>query len=353
MKQDIVADIKNSFKALAALKKKGHKIGGLGFAKSCNSISLSQYGNGYEFIKVAAGKYKLQLSVNNEIRKELTTKDQKFKLISIHGSDQIKPEMEFTSAKLVRKPSGFYIHATVYLPREDKPMPKKHSIGLDFGIKNTLTTSEGKTWNIRVPESQRLKLAQKKLARQTGESNRKRTKQIIQKEYEKLDNKKEDLANKIISELKKEYEVIVFQNDNFTTWKKNKGMSRVVQHSVLGRLKSKLRSSDQGQEIDRYIPTTKLCDVCLKLNNCPLGQKIYRCKFCGNEKDRDVKGAIVTEIFDTERIIFDKAVRLYQRKPESSTTTPTPITSELSFRDYSLSDSVELKSEIIQEAPKL
>ena len=57
-------------------------------------------------------------------------------------------------------------------------------------------------------------------------------------EYQKVTNKKNDASNKILSDLK-HYDNIVIQDEQLAKWQKSVH-GRKVQHSILGRIKSKL-----------------------------------------------------------------------------------------------------------------
>ena len=71
-------------------------------------------------------------------------------------------------------------------------------IGLDLGVKTTITTSNGDKVNVLVRESDTLKKLQRKLARQQKRSNSwYKTKSLIRKQYTHLNNKKNDAADKI------------------------------------------------------------------------------------------------------------------------------------------------------------
>ena len=75
---------------------------------------------------------------------------------------------------------------------------RKPDIGLDFGIKTTVTTSEGEKYEISVREPERLKGLQKKLARQKkGSRGWYDTKHLNRSEYEELDNKRQARANTV------------------------------------------------------------------------------------------------------------------------------------------------------------
>ena len=112
---------------------------------------------------------------------------------------------------------------------------------MDFGIKTNITTSEGKKIDVSVEESERLKMLQKKLQHQKkGSNNRYKTIQKLRREYQYLSNVKKDKANKIVHELKK-YDCIVIQDEQIANWQRKNGMSKIVQHSCMGLIKSKLK----------------------------------------------------------------------------------------------------------------
>jgi transposase len=104
---------------------------------------------------------------------------------------------------------------TAYINKENfKLLPSNgKEIGLDFGIKTNITTSEGEKLDIFIEESERLKKLQRELFRRLkGSNNRYKTINKIQREYQKISNKKKDKANKIVSKLK-HYETIVIQDE--------------------------------------------------------------------------------------------------------------------------------------------
>ena len=122
----------------------------------------------------------------------------------------------------------------------ERIVAKAAEIGLDFGIKSSITTSEGEKLDVCVEESERLKKLQRELFRRVkGSNNRHKTIKLIQREYQKLSNKKQDKANKIVHKLK-QYDRIYMQDEQLSKWHQEKGMSKVVQHSCLGLVKAKL-----------------------------------------------------------------------------------------------------------------
>lgn len=104
---------------------------------------------------------------------------------------------------------------TCFINKENfKEIPKNgKEIGLDFGIKTNITTSEGEKLDVSVGESDRLKRLQRQMSRRVkGSNNRRKTIGLIQREYQKLSNRKQDIANKLVHRLKA-YETIVIQDE--------------------------------------------------------------------------------------------------------------------------------------------
>ena len=80
------------------------------------------------------------------------------------------------------------------------------------------------------------------------------------------------------------------QDEQLSEWHKQKGMSKVVQRSCMGLIKSKLMKLDNVIILDKYIPTTKWCPHCHKMNELSLNDRTYKCQ-CGYEQDRDIHAA--------------------------------------------------------------
>ena len=193
---------------------------------------------------------------------------------------------------MLKKPDGYYLKVTCYINKDSLPLATTNGkeIGLDFGIKTNITTSEGEKLDVSIEESEQLKKLQAKLENQKKGSNRRyNTIKKIRRQYQKLTNRKTDKANKIVHMLK-QYDTIVMQDEQIASWQKIKGMGRTVQHSCMGLIKSKLKQLDNVIVLDKYIPTTKWCPCCHKTNELSLNDRIYRCE-CGYEQDRDIHAA--------------------------------------------------------------
>jgi len=275
-RQDVLKTLQCNIRGLSARKKNGGHVGKLRYKSEYNSIELSQYGVTHKI----AGRNRIKI---NGLRRPLI----------VRGLDQIKPCYEIGDAKLIKKPSGYYIHLTCYKSVSCSAAIKKknESTGLDFGIKTTITTSEGEKYNISIGESKRLKTLQKKLhRREKGSENRYKIRLAIRREYEHIANQRRDKANKIVSDLLRKNELIYMQNENIKGW--HKGLfGKAVQNSALGTIKSKLEQSGQVIILDRSLPTTKWCHKCGNIVEISLSDRIFTCNICGYSEDRDIKSA--------------------------------------------------------------
>lgn len=277
IKQTVYGTLCNNIKSLSQLKKKNKKIGRLKFKSNYNSIDLKQYGISHKIMP------------NNRIR--ITG----IGVFKVHGLEQIQSDFELANAKLIKKPSGYYLNITTYenlkLQQVNNLPTNKVDVGLDFGIKTNITTSDGEKFDVYIEEPERLKNLQRKLARQIKNSNNyKRTQHKIQIEYEKMSNKKKNEVNQLTSYLCTKYSHVYIQDEMIKAWHRRFG--RIVQHSYMGQLKAKLKGQNNVTVIDKSYPTTKLCYNCGQLHkDITLSDREFICPSCGFKEDRDIKAA--------------------------------------------------------------
>ncbi|MDO8640875.1 MAG: transposase [Nitrosarchaeum sp.] len=267
--------------------KKTRKVGKLKFKSEHNSIDLYRYNATHHIV----GHNRIKIS---GIKRPLV----------VRGLKQIQDHYELANAKLLKRPSGYYIALTCYefitvtntVPKQEK------EIGIDFGIKSNLTLSNGEVFNVSIGESERLKRLQQKFARQKKCSNNAyKTKLLIKKEYEKITNKKVDTANKVVHYLLISFSFIYIQDENVRGWHSDKRFSSVIQYSCMGFIKGKLKRSSRVKMISKWLPSTKQCYVCNRINVLALNDRVYKCE-CGLVEDRDVKAAKTIMMFGKSQL---------------------------------------------------
>jgi len=278
MKQGILERIISSTKMLKTKIERGreNEVGRLKFKSEYNSIPLKQFGVTYKII--------------NDKYIKLQGFKKPFRVI---GLKQIPEDAEIANANLVRIAGDYYFKITCFTKKEERVKTNK-KIGLDFGIMDNITTSNGDKINISVPESKGIKKASKKMNKaKKGSKNRFKRKIKLRKEYKKNSNKKKDIANKVVSKLKRENDMICIQDESIHEWhqEKTKGYSKVVQYSAMGGIIAELKQHSATLVIDKYFCSTKKCRNCGKLNDISTKVRTYSCD-CGYSFDRDVHAAL-------------------------------------------------------------
>ena len=278
MRQSVLQQVKNDLRGLVARKTNGGKVGKLKFVSDYKSLDLKQHGNTYRF--KSASKLKIQ-NIPGYLR--------------VSGWKQLEWADELANAKLLNKPDGYYLAVTCYRAKtkQEEGFHADTVVGVDMGVATHLTLSNGVKVNASVQEIERLKRLQRKLSRQVkGSKNHWKTKTLIQREYQKMTNKKDDLANKIVADLLKN-EVVCLQDENLAGWRRENGYIRggkKLHHSVLGRVKAKLVASDRVVVLRKDAATTQTC-VCGERRKLHVSERHYFCGACGYSQDRDVHAA--------------------------------------------------------------
>ena len=275
MKQSVIQEIKHSLKTLASLKKHNYSVGSLRYKSDYVSINLQQHRVTYRFYD--------ETHIGLQVFKER---------IRIRGAKQFWniPGLEIANAKLLNLPDGYYLAVTTYQNKGGEEKQYKPEIGIDMGIKTTITTSGGRKIKVLIEESERIKKCQRLIARRKkGSSNRYKARKLLQRAYQRLTSRKKYTANKIVHELL-EHERVYMQDENISGW--HKGLfGRTVQHSVLGLVKAKLKKQERVTVLSSREPTTKYCPLCGKLKkDITLADRVYECE-CGYREDRDIHAA--------------------------------------------------------------
>lgn len=196
---------------------------------------------------------------------------------------------------LIKKGNDFFICLAV---EEFKNFPKaKGEIGIDLGLKNFITTSDGTIIDHPKPLKQKLK-AVKKLNRQIKSQNREdlknKKRKALRKCYKKIAHRRSDFLHKtshqIVSKNKKIFvEDLTIKNLHSDIRNINRTYGDVAIAEFIRMLSYKAERA--GRIFVKVNPayTSQEC-VCGKLIPKKLTQRIHRCD-CGHVEDRDFLAA--------------------------------------------------------------
>lgn len=184
----------------------------------------------------------------------------------------------------------------VVRPRLDR----RHSAGVDFGLKTFLTLSDGtrvESPRFFFQDSKRIAAANRLLARkQLNSNNRHRALVALARLHRRVANRRAAYHWQLANDLCDRYDRITLETLNL------KGMARRWGRKVhdlgFGDFVLKLEhiATKKGTRIvfaDRFFASSKTCSVCeTKKESLGLHERVFACQACGHTQDRDLNAAI-------------------------------------------------------------
>ena len=217
------------------------------------------------------------------------------------------------SGTISKKAGRYYVSVLVDVPNKVNIKNNDFGIGIDLGLKDFATCSNGsvykninKIYSVKKIEKS-LKREQRKLSRKVisikeGESTQKnfvKQKLKVQRLYQRLTNIRTDYLNKTINEIvKAKPSFIVIEDLNVSGMMKNRHLSKAVAQQKFFEFKAKLvnKCKEYGIElrvVDRWYQSSKTCHNCGHIKkDLKLSDRTYKCLECGYVKDRDINASL-------------------------------------------------------------
>lgn len=295
----------NNFVKSKSGKRKGNKVGFPKFKKKSNKQSTKFVSNDnackvdYEFRKIKIPKLKSWIKFANKITE-----------------DRI-PNGTLQSISITKTSAGNY-YASLLYKVEKQPsnyIPNSENcIGLDFGLKTFITTSNGD----KIESPKAFNKSQKRLARlarqhsrkKTNSKNREKARIRLAKQHEKIANQRKDFNHKLSRNLVSQYDFIFIENLNIKGMSRGRkrkkpdaktrkrGLGKAVNDLAWSQFVSFLmyKAINEGKfviKIGRYFPSSQLCSHCgYKNSDLKLSDREWICPQCGQVHDRDINAAI-------------------------------------------------------------
>lgn len=203
----------------------------------------------------------------------------------------------------IKEPRFRYINGKWFLTGSyevsEPKILKSNFIGLDWGIKNFMTSSIGEKINYPASikrEFYRInKLKSIKDRKIKNSSNWIKINEKLTRAYERLENLKRDFIEQKTTTLARKNSIAVEDLTNAKIRKNTKNIRRLHQISPLTRFINTLewKCKKFGTFFQKVDPayTTQKCSCCGKLMNLTLKDRQCKCS-CGNHMDRDINAAI-------------------------------------------------------------
>lgn len=175
-------------------------------------------------------------------------------------------------------------------------------VGVDLGVKNLATLSEGTVFD--GPKALRyylkkLKRLQRRLSKRLkGSKNRAKLMIKVARLHARLANIRKDYLHKLTTFLAKTFSVIGIENLNVKGMLKNYSLALAISDMGFYEFRRQLTYKCQLfgswlEVIDRWFPSSKTCSNCGFMNDgLALKDRDWICPECGIHHDRDINAAI-------------------------------------------------------------
>ena len=325
--QNVVRNLDNALSNFVKSKqgkRKGSKVGFPKYKRRSSKQSAKFTSNktsagtsckvNYENQKIKIPKLKTWINFANEI-----------------SNDRI-PNGKLQSITVSKNPAGHYFASLLYKV-EKKPInyipDVNNCIGIDFGLKTFITTSNGD----KIESPKAFKKSQKKLAKlqrahsrkKVNSKNREKARIRLAKQHEKVANQRKDFNHKLSRKLVNQYDFIFIEDLNIkgmARGRKRKKPNAKTRKRGLGKAVNDVawaqfvgfmnyKAIKEGKfviKIDRYYPSSKTCSQCGYVNDkLKLKDRSWTCPHCNTYHDRDINAA-VNILVEGKRTLFDKNI---------------------------------------------
>lgn len=200
--------------------------------------------------------------------------------------------------------------ASLTVEREQPSSPahtlKRGAVGVDLGVKNLATLSDGTV--IPNPRAlgarlKALRKAQKALSRKVkGSARREKARERVARLYARVADVRADVINKATTMITRTYGVVCVEDLNVAGMVKNHSLARSLSDASLGEFRRQLeyktaRTGAVLRVVDRWFPSSKTCSNCGVVKaKLSLSERTFNCDDCGLSIDRDLNAAINIEV---------------------------------------------------------
>ena len=201
-----------------------------------------------------------------------------------------------------RRAGCWYASLTVEREPAITAVPKGGAVGVDLGVKNLATLSDGTV--IPNPRAlgtrlKALRKAQQALSRKVkGSARCEKAKGQVARLHARVADVRADAIHKATTMIARNYGVVCIEDLHVAGMVKNRSLARSVSDAALGEFRRQLeyktaRSGAVLRVVDRWYPSSKTCSNCgIVKAKLSLSERTFNCDACGLSMDRDLNAAI-------------------------------------------------------------
>ena len=252
--------------------------------------------------------------VNNNIRIEgKYIKLPKIGLVEIRMERSLPKESIIKNVTVSKtKTNKYFVSIQFENEKEIKAVIPETYLGLDYSMPCFYVDSDGNSANsYRLYRTSEVKLAkeQRKLSKMVrGSNNYKKQRLKLAKIHEVIANKRKDFLHKKSREITNLYDVVCVEDLNMKTMAKSMNFGKSVHDNGWGMFVNMLqyKLEESGKYLvkaNKWFPSSKQCSSCGNKNDeLKLSDRVYHCKNCGLEIDRDHNAAINLRKYGIEQL---------------------------------------------------
>ncbi len=219
------------------------------------------------------------------------------KIEKIEMAEKLRFDGKILKYTISSKADKWFVSISVEIPNDvSKRCENQASIGIDLGVKDTITLSDSRKFSIPdlSRENKRIRRLQKDLSRKVkGSENWKKNLTDLQNAWMKLTWKRNDSIHKITSQIANEFSFVAMEDLNVKGMMKNHKLARSISNQCFGEIKKQLEyKAEHVVQVDRFFPSSKTCSECkFVYSELTLSEREWICPKCGTKHDRDVNAA--------------------------------------------------------------
>lgn len=180
------------------------------------------------------------------------------------------------------------------------PIEGNTTIGVDLGIKDFLTTSDGEVVdNPKYLKNNidRLKVLQRRASKKKkGSSNRRKANKRVALLHEKITNQRQDFLHKVSTKLIRENQTIALETLGISNMIKNHNLAQAISDVSWSEFNRMIEYKAEWYgvnvlRIGRFTPSSKACECGVINKDLKLSDRVWKCKSCGRVNERDYLAA--------------------------------------------------------------
>ena len=189
----------------------------------------------------------------------------------------------------------------VYAEQENPLLHNADAVGIDMGVNERMTLSDGGTVERRIVDCKRERRLQRAISRkQKGSNSRRKAVAAFAREKRRNIIRNRNVCHRITTDLVRRFghiaiEALLIRNMTAAGGSYKKGLNREVLGQTWGVIRQQLvyKAEWAGRQLVEVNPayTSRTCSECGFVNGKARAYQIFACSECGHVQDRDVNAA--------------------------------------------------------------